>query len=1122
MKNNNIKMKKQTVFRLGSLFVAVSAAVAEVAAANGFTDIPFYLQQKQAKTFSGLKPKVMLLIDDSDMGTWESGSRVNRLASIQKAVGVMLDKYGNQVQWSIQTLNNNCNNPAAMKAYADFRNVPRQIYASRYVPDRNWQRNKNYGWAFSAEEWNKGKCNTNLDDYTENPQEIRKRVNGMVDTTYHTPLTRRYYEVAELVRKKTKYRCEKNAIILMSDGLANSSYIVNVLSTQQMAYVASPDRIRNIPFSELRQKTRHIVSNFDNQFKRWFPTNISPADQKYFGFGNEGDSNTEKVVTNMGIEGGSIAYRFWDENWDRGNGLGRISSVLARKDYKTAGTDGYGKSWNGDPKDPRNPNNPNESLYKNQTIDTYTLRYGTRFQEGIEYMKKGASSSDKYYEVADENKLNEVFAKIFSGIVKSESGSVPLETTSSTPPAVSSRGVAGLAAAVQLNTGVWGGRLQFYRLNDNGTPTDKTQFALPSFTDRQTLINTGSKVYNVGKLTGNEFANADFGLPDMQGGTNKTEWLDLLRWTARIGSDAAIKAKSERGKYSRTYRVRSEEWRDLGDILDAPVVTAGQSEAGGYREFLATAANDGMVHLFVKTAGIHPYSLSASYLPAGMEREDKSGNATTLGKTLKDFADERYGSAVAHNYGVNGGLTMRQTPLSDGIGQRTFVFGAMGQGGRGAYALDVGSLKKGGEPADTLPLFETEKGSNNRLGYTFGTPQVGRVSLMRGDDGKADTEAQVRYAGFLASGYRVQQADAAQNETALYVYDMLGTEAGRGKTKGSISGKAGALLAKIKVDGTGGLSEPALVDTDFDGIVDVAYAGDRGGNMYRFDLRGRTPTQWSVSRIFKGTAQQPVMAAPAVSRLDTGKYVVIFGTGSDVYQDDAQNKARQAVYGIYDDVSAAAVEASSGDLLVQAKRRTNNLITLSDYPKEAFHRGWKVDLDEDGERVVVKPTMILRTAVVTTRKYSTVAVSHTDNETDKCLPAVSSSETSGETAIIGFNAENGGALTDRSARFLPPVNPRNGENGLFHNGVVLKGLLGFAYLDPKRTDESPVTLDGDSGGSGTDSDLDVSPSIPNNRCFREVADRSLLLNSLDYFAVEGPECPKAKKLTRLSWREIFF
>ena len=104
----------------------------------------------------------------------------------------------------------------------------------------------------------------------------------------------------------------------------------------------------------------------------------------------------------------------------------------------------------------------------------------------------------------------------------------------------------------------------------------------------------------------------------------------------------------------------------------------------------------------------------------------------------------------------------------------------------------------------------------------------------------------MRYAGFLASGYRTEDVNSVDNETALYVYDMTGKEAGTQDTGKNVS-SAGNLLAKIPApNGKGGLSTPTLVDTDFDGIVDIAYAGDRYGNMFRFDLSGETPSKWSA------------------------------------------------------------------------------------------------------------------------------------------------------------------------------------------------------------------------------------------------------------------------------------
>ncbi|WP_249935592.1 PilC/PilY family type IV pilus protein, partial [Neisseria gonorrhoeae] len=179
---------------------------------------------------------------------------------------------------------------------------------------------------------------------------------------------------------------------------------------------------------------------------------------------------------------------------------------------------------------------------------------------------------------------------------------------------------------------------------------------------------------------------------------------------------------------------------------------------------------------------------------------------STLAQELRTFAEKGY---VGDRYGVDGGFVLRQ------VEDRVFMFGAMGLGGRGAYALDL-SKTNGNYPA-AAPLFDVKdgdkKGKNRvevELGYTVGTPQIGKTQNGT-------------YSAFLASGYAAKQIDDSTNKTALYVYDLKDT--------------LGTPIAKIEAPGgKGGLSSPTLVDKDLDGIVDIAYAGDRGGNMYRFDL----------------------------------------------------------------------------------------------------------------------------------------------------------------------------------------------------------------------------------------------------------------------------------------------
>ncbi|ROV25454.1 pilus assembly/adherence protein PilC, partial [Neisseria gonorrhoeae] len=506
----------------------------------------------------------------------------------------------------------------------------------------------------------------------------------------------------------------------------------------------------------------------------------------------------------------------------------------------------------------------------------------------------------------------------------------------------------------------------------------------PRFNGRQTVIRLDSGVQLI-KLNGSKDEVVTFGNTGNNGtfgivkeanvNLEADEWKKvLLPWTVR-GPDNDNKFKSinrEPGKYSQRYRIRDNNGnRDLGDIVNSPIVAV-----GGY---LATAANDGMVHIFKKNGGSdeRSYNLKLSYIPGTVPRQyfDNDTSAlkdSTLAQELRTFAEKGY---VGDRYGVDGGFVLRQVNLN---GQdRVFMFGAMGLGGRGAYALDLSKIN-GNYPA-AAPLFDVKNGDKNgknrvevELGYTVGTPQIGKTR-----SGK--------YAAFLASGYAAKDIGRGDNTTALYVYDLGNT--------------LGTLIAKIDVPGgKGGLSSPTLVDKDLDGIVDIAYAGDRGGNMYRFDLSNSDPNKWSAKAIFEGT--KPITSAPAVSRL-ADKRVVIFGTGSDLSEQDVLDTKEQYIYGIFDDDKAANnVNASRGvlgsGLLEQHLTQENKTLFLNKRSDGSGSKGWAVKLT-GGRRVTVKPTVVLRTAFVTIRKY----------KDDGC---------GAETAILGINTADGGALTPRSAR----------------------------------------------------------------------------------------------------------
>ncbi|EMT9444057.1 pilus assembly/adherence protein PilC, partial [Neisseria gonorrhoeae] len=297
----------------------------------------------------------------------------------------------------------------------------------------------------------------------------------------------------------------------------------------------------------------------------------------------------------------------------------------------------------------------------------------------------------------------------------------------------------------------------------------------PNFNSRQTVIRLPGGVYRIAPtrdrivgLNGNDGKNDTFGIYKERLVTpDADEWAKvLLPWTVRYyGNDDIFKTfnqpnnkkQSDKKQYSQKYRIRTKEDdndkpRDLGDIVNSPIVAV-----GGY---LATAANDGMVHIFKKNGGSdeRSYNLKLSYIPGTMPRQyfDNDTSAlknSTLAQELRTFAEKGY---VGDRYGVDGGFVLRRITDDQDREKHFFMFGAMGLGGRGAYALDLTKIDSNNLTGVSMFDVQNDKNNNNndsnrvKLGYTVGTPQIGKTQ-----NGK--------YAAFLASGYAAKDIVSSDN-----------------------------------------------------------------------------------------------------------------------------------------------------------------------------------------------------------------------------------------------------------------------------------------------------------------------------------------------------------------------
>ena len=465
----------------------------------------------------------------------------------------------------------------------------------------------------------------------------------------------------------------------------------------------------------------------------------------------------------------------------------------------------------------------------------------------------------------------------------------------------------------------------------------------------------------------------------------------------------------------------------LGDIIhSSPVYVGVPSETstaysgiGSYTTFKSfynkrdavvyVGANDGMLHAFDASTGEEKFGFIPSALMDNLYR----------------LADPAY----SHRYYVNA------TPVAgdaygnfnnDGQAWATMLVSGFGAGGKGLTALNITEPDDfSGSAADELVLWEFGKedrtGSSDAhatthpdTGHIYGKSSI--VSLNNG-----------QWVVITGNGYNSIENNGSTGEAVLFILDA-----------------ATGVPLKVLATGAGssaspnGLSEPVVVDVDNNGGVDIVYAGDLSGNIWKFDISSNSASDWSVAYtdnsnaaipLFASGSAQPVTSGLTVGRHPTGKgRLVYFGTGRylTVGDNSAVGQSDQAFYGIWDkdtanaDFSApitgtnllsqeitlqttfnvavqnADEEDASSSITVTARETSRNSINWN------THKGWYLalvnpDSGNNGERVIEKAQLRNGRIIFTTLQPSTIAC-----------------QVSGSSWLMELDAASGGRLTTTS------------------------------------------------------------------------------------------------------------
>ena len=397
----------------------------------------------------------------------------------------------------------------------------------------------------------------------------------------------------------------------------------------------------------------------------------------------------------------------------------------------------------------------------------------------------------------------------------------------------------------------------------------------------------------------------------------------------------------------------------LGDIVNSTplLVTSGgrfvrdSAEAAAYDTFrraraamapvVYVGANDGQLHAFDARTGDELFA----YVPG------------LVADRLAALPEAGY----THQYSVDGPLAAGDVHYAGGW--KTLLVGTAGAGAKGLYALDIS------DPAN------------------FTEATASRVARWEIDGSDASV------------GHILQQpliAKARNGRWMVFSGNGLNSSAGVAQLL-AIDAETGAVSRISTLTGTAaspnGLLGLTAISTAGDGVVDIIYAGDQQGRLWKFDLSASDPLGWKVAYgsaavpqpLFSAASGQAITARPDVTPHPAGGYLVSFGTGSYLSRDDLGTTTTQSLYGIRDSGTTVSANELVGQSVLgtqtggdgrtyrfstYAVGRPSTLFNGDNQLTEAAFRtgkkGWRLDLPASGERIVTEVLIRAGKVIVST------------------------------------------------------------------------------------------------------------------------------------------------------------
>lgn len=397
----------------------------------------------------------------------------------------------------------------------------------------------------------------------------------------------------------------------------------------------------------------------------------------------------------------------------------------------------------------------------------------------------------------------------------------------------------------------------------------------------------------------------------------------------------------------------------LGDIVNsAPLlVTSGgrfvrdSAEAAAYDTFrraraamapvVYVGANDGQLHAFDARTGDELFA----YVPG------------LVADRLAALPEAGY----THQYSVDGPLAAGDVHYAGSW--KTLLVGTAGAGAKGLYALDISDPANFTEAtASRVARWEID-GSDTSVGHILQQPLIAKARNGR---------------------WMVFSGNGLNSSAGVAQLLAIDAETGAVSRISTLTGTAAS---------PNGLLGLTAISTAGDGVVDIIYAGDQQGRLWKFDLSASDPLGWKVAYgsaavpqpLFSAASGQAITARPDVTPHPAGGYLVSFGTGSYLSRSDLGTTTTQSLYGIRDSGTTVSANELVGQSVLgtqtggdgrtyrfstYAVGRPSTLFNGDNQLTEAAFRtgkkGWRLDLPASGERIVTEVLIRAGKVIVST------------------------------------------------------------------------------------------------------------------------------------------------------------